>query len=154
MTLFHFLKIRHYAHLDGASEAEQAAALAAANASPDPVYAVQYEEMVFSEPTEQFYEILKSKGDAVVPAEKRTGGRGGGKERDPANPFCRAMEEEEIDRLQLAIRKVNEIVKQKRDAVGAVEKEVVEIRAKREALEEEREKRRNEAEKAEEEEEA
>lgn len=135
VTLFHFLKIRQYTGLEGLTPEEQ---LIQQNNNPDPVYSIQYDEMVFNEPTEAFYEILQKKGDARLP----TGGRNASK--NPKEPFARDMENEELDRLQLAIRKVNEQIKAKKDAIVAREMEVVELRKKREEKEEEMRKKEEE----------
>jgi YEATS domain-containing protein 4 len=86
---------------------------------------------VFNEPVEQFFDILTG---GVPEGQKRPGGKGAKAARAAQartaeipqrktanNPFSIETEGEELDRLKIAIKKVDEMIKQER--VKMVERE-------------------------------
>ncbi|RPA87866.1 putative histone acetyltransferase subunit [Ascobolus immersus RN42] len=121
LTLFHFLKIRPY---NPEMPIEDPA-----NPPPEtsePVYSQQYDEIIFNEPTEAFLEILKTKGDVTLPSVGKANARA-----DPAEPFNKETEEDEVNRINLAIKKVNEVLEEKRKLIVQKEQELAELRKKR-----------------------
>lgn len=92
----------------------------------DPVYSQQYDEIIFNEPTEAFYEILKTKGDVILPSVGRANARA-----DPAEPFNKETEEDEVNRIALATKKVKEVLEETRKKIIAKELELAELRKKR-----------------------
>ncbi|ORY84835.1 yeats family-domain-containing protein [Protomyces lactucae-debilis] len=114
VTLYHRLKLHPYG-----PEVER---LKAAD-QPIPqgmlhVSSWQYDEVVFNEPTEQLYDILTRTtgpgaggGGALLPLEK-----------SKDNVFCQRSEQEELDRLESAISKVDAQTRLYRDKILAMEK--------------------------------
>jgi YEATS domain-containing protein 4 len=95
------------------------------------VVSENYEEVVFNEPMEAFYDILttnpvpKGKGgrkqdrSAEIPAEK-------GKD----NPYSRRTEGEELDKLTAANRQVSQFLEQARADYAEQERQLAELRAR------------------------
>ncbi|KAG4304558.1 hypothetical protein PORY_001951 [Pneumocystis oryctolagi] len=75
------------------------------------VTSYQYDEIIFNEPTEAMYEILTTHAQAILPLD-----------RSPSNPFSQRTEQEELDRLELALRKVEEMTKEYKDKIIQLEK--------------------------------
>ncbi|KAG5440571.1 hypothetical protein PCK2_000396 [Pneumocystis canis] len=75
------------------------------------VTSYQYDEIIFNEPTEAMYEILTTHSRAILPLD-----------RSPSNPFSQRTEQEELDRLELALRKVEEMTKEYKDKIIQLEK--------------------------------
>ena len=99
VALFHRLKLHPYG-----PEAE------AVRAGDGVVSSWQYDEVVFNEPTEAMYEILTTNGSAVTPLERSAG-----------NVFSQRTEQEEIDRLDVAISKVDAETKRYKAKILAME---------------------------------
>ena len=93
----------------------------------EPIYSQTYDEVVFNEPVEPFYEILTS--GAVQPARGKGGSKGSkqaafkkGSERtaeipyaeSPDNPFSQKTEAKELDRLGEANRNVEVLLKEEK----------------------------------------
>lgn len=98
VALFHRLKLHPYG-----PEAE------AVKANGGFVSSWQYDEAVFNEPTEAMYEILTSQGSALLPLE-----------RSKDNVFTQRTEQEEIDRLDVALSKVDAETKKYREKIIAM----------------------------------
>lgn len=99
VTLYHRLKLHPYG-----PEAEKV------KAEGGHVSSYQYEEVVFNEPTEAMYEILTSKGEAQLPLERTKG-----------NVYSQRSEQEELDRLESAISKVDEQTRRYKEQILAME---------------------------------
>ncbi|KAI9723278.1 MAG: NuA4 histone H4 acetyltransferase complex and the SWR1 complex subunit [Candelaria pacifica] len=129
-ALWHALKLHPYGpDADGQRERREA------------IVSQNYEEVVFNEPVEQFYEILtggpnitpKGKGGKGSKQAAMYGRSGGPKlrtaelpERDsPGNPYSRGTEGKELDRMKEAIKKVE----------GLMEIETKELKEKEARLE-------------------
>lgn len=123
-TLWHPLKLHPFGEdIEGKRERRE------------PVLSQNYDEVVFSEPVEAFYEILTSPG---APARGAKGGTGGGKqiqgrkqiERTAEIPdlptkdniYSKHEEEKEIVRLKEATKKVEALVKEERKKLAESEK--------------------------------
>ena len=101
----------------------------------EPVLSQNYDEVVFSEPVEVFYEVLTSPG---IPARGAKGGAGGGKqvqgrkqiERTAEIPdlptkdniYSKHEEEKEIVRLKEAVKKVEVLMREERKKLAESEK--------------------------------
>lgn len=99
-----------------------------------------YEEVVFNEPVEQFYEYLTG-GAAMQQMQKGKGGKGAkqalqrsGKTAEipyhetPENPYSRAAEGKELDRLSEANKTVDQMIKDERERLVEREKRLAELR--------------------------
>lgn len=145
-NLWHALKLHPYGP-DADAQRERKDAIVSQN----------YEEIVFNEPTEPFYDIMTSGPPPLTPALaapgssgrggksgksakqqlqvvaglKRGGGGGGGGDRSaeipfadsPDNPYSQKAEGAELDRLQVAIKAVEGMVKE--EQAKLVEKEMI-----------------------------
>lgn len=100
VILYHRLKLHPYG-----PDAEKT------KAEGGPVTSYQYDELVFNEPTETMYEIFASKSGAILPLERSKG-----------NLFCQRSEQEELDRLESAIAKIDEQTKHYKEKILAMEK--------------------------------
>jgi len=106
-----------------------------------PIISQNYEEVVFNEPVEAFYDILTggtgdwNKGKGGGKSGKMGMGRKGGgdiegsartaevpRNKSAGNPYSEATEGEELDRMKIAIKKVEEMVKVERENLTAREK--------------------------------
>lgn len=142
-TLYHYLRLHPY----GKTE-EEKAAMVTKNGE---VRSWSYEEQLFNEPYETFYNILTS--GAVPKGWKPTGGKGKGKGRAPpplpapdsgqvwehtamipthsreSQPFSLETEAAEIKRLQEAQRKTEEMCKQVLSDLKAKEEQLASLKA-------------------------
>jgi len=101
---------------------------------------MNYDELIFPEPTEAMFNILTTKGGASLPNNK-------GSEMDP---FSREVEQQELDRLGLKIAEVQKVLEEKRMKIEEKEREIKVIKELRARKEEEREKAKKEEEEEEE----
>lgn len=85
VVLYHHLKLHPYGKNAGSLPAR-----------PKPVESIFYDEIVFTEPTEQIFELLTSRPGAILPT----------KSHPPFRPFSLQAENDELDRLSAAIDKV------------------------------------------------
>ena len=123
-SVYHPLKLHPYG-----PEAERQ------RASGEPIISQNYEEIVFNEPVEQFYEILTS--GAVQPTRGKGSSKGSkqasfkkGSERTAEipvvesadNPYSQRTEGRELDRLNEAIKQVEVIAKEERAKLAEREK--------------------------------
>lgn len=116
-SIFHFLTLHPYG-----PDAEEH------RASYKPVYAFTYDELIFPEPTEAMFNILTTKGGALLPNAKGS----------DLDPFSREVEQQEVDRLGLKIQEVQKLLKERRERIEEREKEIKEIKEERARREEER----------------
>ncbi|KAI9766476.1 MAG: NuA4 histone H4 acetyltransferase complex and the SWR1 complex subunit [Geoglossum umbratile] len=131
-TLWHPLKLHPYGP-DAEIEREERR----------PIISQNYEEVVFNEPVDAFYDILtggsdKSKGGASGKGgSKQSAGRKGEvggrtaevpRNKSPGNPYSEATEGEELDRMKIAIKKVEEMVRTEREKLAGREKVLEELR--------------------------
>ena len=133
-TLWHALKLHPYGpDAEGIRERREA------------VISQSYEEIVFNEPAEPFYEILTS-GAPLVPQQGARGKGGKGAKQAAAiekngdrsaeipyaesaeNPYSQKTEGQEIDRMNEAIKKVEAMVKEERAKLVEREKVLMELR--------------------------
>lgn len=103
-----------------------------------PIISQNYEEVVFNEPVEAFYEILTG----GVEKGKAKAGKAGSKQAalakartaeipmtaTQANPYSKETEQKEHDRLQEAIKKVDELVGEETEALRKTEAQLLELR--------------------------
>ncbi|CDS07109.1 hypothetical protein LRAMOSA09632 [Lichtheimia ramosa] len=85
-----------------------------------PVTSFVYDELVFNEPTEAFYQILADNNvvnSTALPVRKYTG------KDSSVPPFCLQMEQEELDRLDKAQREVNQQILALRQRKAALEQD-------------------------------
>ncbi|QEU58201.1 Yaf9 [Kluyveromyces lactis] len=66
----------------------------------DEVKAVYFDEIVFNEPVEQFFQLLMSKPGNLLPSNKT-----------PTCVFSRQLEQEEVDRIHIGTKKIDEEIK-------------------------------------------
>ncbi len=123
-TLWHALKLHPYVGDDIEAQKERRDAIVSQN----------YEEVIFSEPVEPFYEVLTS---GAAPAARGKGGKGSKQasvkkqgERSAeipysngeGNPFSQKEEGMELDRLREAMKTVQGMVREERGKLGEKEK--------------------------------
>ncbi|KAH0558569.1 NuA4 histone H4 acetyltransferase complex and the SWR1 complex subunit [Trichoglossum hirsutum] len=131
-TLWHPLKLHPYGP-DAEIEREERR----------PIISQNYEEVVFNEPVDAFYDILTGGGDK---GKGGASGKGGSKQsagrkgeasgrtaevprnKSAGNPYSEATEGEELDRMKIAIKKVEEMVKVEREKLTGREKVLEELR--------------------------
>ncbi|KAI9780788.1 MAG: NuA4 histone H4 acetyltransferase complex and the SWR1 complex subunit [Peltula sp. TS41687] len=139
-TLWHTLKIHPYG-----PDAEQQRAERRA------IISQNYEEIIFNEPVEAFYDMLTGAPDKPVGKGGGGGGGGGGssktgkassKQKAPArtaeiplrstreNPYSRDTEGKELDRMREAVRKVDEMIALERDRLLSREASLADLRQK------------------------
>lgn len=111
----------------------------------DDIVSQSYEEVVFNEPFEPFYDILtsgpppppgargKAKGSkqASLPVRKVGGGHRTAQlpfQDTPGNPYSQKTEGEELDRLKEAIKTVEAISKEEQTRMLAKEKELAQLK--------------------------
>lgn len=127
-TLWHTLKIHPYGPDAEAQRAEKRS-----------IVSQNYEEVVFNEPVEQFYDILtrgpeKGKGKGGKSGSKQASMRGHGRtaeipQRDSRdNPYSRETEGKELDRMKEALRKVDEMITLERQKLTEKERMLEELR--------------------------
>ena len=118
----------------------------AAKARGDAVRSQSYDEVVFNEPSEAFYEVLTHAGPPPTGRGKGGGaGKGGAKgvrkgaqlpERSaeipsnetPGNPYSTRTEGKELDRLAEAAKQVEVLIQEERERLGTQEAELEELR--------------------------
>ena len=107
----------------------------------EPVVSQAYEEVIFNEPVEPFYDILTSgavqptRGKGVSKGSKQAALKKGGERtaeipfnESPDNPFSQKTEAKELDRLNEAMKSVEMLLKKERTKLTAREKELEELR--------------------------
>ncbi|KAL4908920.1 hypothetical protein BDW74DRAFT_74889 [Aspergillus multicolor] len=131
-TLWHALKLHPYGpDAEGKKERREM------------VVSQNYEEVVFNEPVEQFYEYLTGGAGAQQPqkgkggksaksAQQQRGGNGRTAEipynETPDNPYSRTAESTELDRLAEATKTVEQMIKDEKEKLIAREKRLAELR--------------------------
>lgn len=138
-TLWHNLKLHPYGP-DAEAQRER----------KDDIVSQSYEEVVFNEPFEPFYDILtsgpppppgargKAKGSkqASLPVRKVAGGHRTAQlpfQDTPGNPYSQKTEGEELDRLKEAIKTVEAIAKEEQAKLLAKEKELAQLKKEMES---------------------
>lgn len=142
-NLYHGLKLHPY----GADAESQ-------RARKDPIVSQHYEEVLFNEPVEVFYDLLTSgaptlqgvgsrgkgaKGSKQAAFNRKAAGAAGasgGGERTaelpyaetPGNPYCLKTEGAELDRLKEAVKSVEAMVREERARLAEREKALEELR--------------------------
>lgn len=105
------------------------------------VVSQNYEEVVFNEPVEQFYDLLTG-GSGMAQPQKGKGGKNvkqiqqhaGGRTAEipynetPKNPYSRTTENKELDRLVEANKTVEVMIKEERERLIQREKKLAELR--------------------------
>lgn len=100
-----------------------------------------YEEVLFNEPVEQFYNLLTS-GPPPAPGPKGKGGKGAKQSQQPTsartaeipnadspkNPYSQKTEAKELDRLGEAIKTVDQMVKEEKTKLVDREKKLEELK--------------------------
>lgn len=107
----------------------------------EPVISQNYEEVVFNEPVDHFYDLLTGGGPAQQgPRGKGAKGkqamqyRGGGRTAEipvhetAENPYSKTVENKELDRLAEAGRTVDQMIKQEKERLVEREKKLAELR--------------------------
>lgn len=130
-TLWHALKLHPYgADAEGQRERKEA------------VVSQNYEEIVFNEPVEPFYEILTAGAPPAQPtrgkgskASKQAAGKRGSERsaeipyaETAENPYSQKEEGRELDRLKEAIKTVEQMVKEEKVKMAEREKVLAELR--------------------------
>ena len=132
-TLWHSLKLHPYgADIEGKRERR------------DVVVSQNYEEVVFNEPVEQFFDLLTGgSGNAPNQLHKGKGGKHArhqfqqhvsGRtaeipyEESPKNPYSKTMENKEIDRLKEANKTVERMIKEEKEKLVRREKNLAGLR--------------------------
>lgn len=126
-TLWHSLKLHPYGH-DAEGKKERREVVVSQN----------YEEVVFNEPVEQFYDLLtggpataKGKGGKNTKQSIQQQGKRTAEipfNETPENPYSRATESKEMDRLAEANKTVDQMIKEERDRLVEREKKLAELR--------------------------
>lgn len=125
-TLWHSLKLHPYGpDAEGMKERREA------------VISQNYEEVIFNEPVEPFYELLTGAQPAGTPAASRGKGKNAkqpGRTAEiplsdsPKNPYSRATEGKELDRMSEAIKTVDQMIKEEKEKLVEREKYLAELR--------------------------
>lgn len=130
-TLWHSLKLHPYGpDAEGMKERR------------DVVISQNYEEVIFNEPVEPFYEILTSGASTGTPAPSRGKGKNTKQQQQPPpgrtaeiplndtpkNPYSRATEAKELDRMAAAIKTVDQMIKEEKEKLIEREKYLAELR--------------------------
>ncbi|CCX12301.1 Similar to Protein AF-9 homolog; acc. no. Q4WPM8 [Pyronema omphalodes CBS 100304] len=116
LTMFHYLKLHPYIGTEAEMEQQRV--------QRKPITSYIYDELVFNEPTEAFYDVLTSKGNVRIPTKSSARGRG---------EFVRETEEMEVERIGEALRVVDEEVAKAKEKMKAKEKEIAEMQKALEA---------------------
>jgi YEATS domain-containing protein 4 len=114
--MFHYLKLHPYIGTEAEMEQQRV--------QRKPITSYIYDELVFNEPTEAFYDVLTSKGNVRIPTKSSARGRG---------EFVRETEEMEVERIGEALRVVDEEVAKAKEKMKAKEKEIAEMQKALEA---------------------
>lgn len=104
LNFYHRLRLHPYQLVNGQSPPPQKA--------NDEISAVFYDEIVFNEPNEQFFKILMSTPGNLLPSNKTD-----------SCVFSRQLEQEEIDRIDIGIEKVDREIEELK---GKIEESLVE----------------------------
>lgn len=129
-TLWHSLKLHPYGP-DAEAKRERREVVVSQN----------YEEVVFNEPVDQFYDLLTG-GLSPGMGSKGKGAKGGKQamqqrnartaeiplHESPLNPYSRTAENKELDRLGEASRTVDQMIKEERERLVEKEKELAALR--------------------------
>ncbi|KAF3402151.1 hypothetical protein DPV78_004063 [Talaromyces pinophilus] len=129
-TLWHSLKLHPYGDdIEGKRERREK------------VVSQNYEEVIFNEPVEQFYDILTGGGNAPSQPTRGKSGKGkqaltqtGGRTAEipdsdsPGNPYSRATEHAELERLGNAMKTVDQMIKEEKDRLVEREKRLAELK--------------------------
>ncbi|KAF7715137.1 Protein AF-9-like protein [Penicillium ucsense] len=130
-TLWHSLKLHPYGpDAEGMKERR------------DVVVSQNYEEVIFNEPVEPFYEILTGGTSTGTPAPSRGKGKNNKQQQlqqpgrtaeiplsdSPKNPYSRATEAKELDRMTEAIKTVDQLIKEEKERLVEREKYLAELR--------------------------
>ena len=127
-TLWHSLKLHPYGpDAEGKKERREV------------VVSQNYEEVVFTEPVEQFYDLLTGGTGIVQPAKGKSGKGGkqpqqGGRTAEipysdsPKNPYSQRTEAKEIDRLTEAIKTVDQMLKEEKAKLAERETKLDELK--------------------------
>ncbi|KAE8380301.1 transcription initiation factor IIF, auxiliary subunit [Aspergillus bertholletiae] len=128
-TLWHSLKLHPYG-----PDAE------AMKERRDQVISQNYEEIVFNEPVEQFHDLLTGGAVSAQP-QKGKGGKNTKQSSQrnvrtadippndsPGNPYSKATESKELDRLGEASRTVEQMIKEEKERLIEREKKLAELR--------------------------
>lgn len=129
-TLWHSLKLHPYGP-DAEAKRERREVVVSQN----------YEEVVFNEPVEQFYDILTGGTGSTQPQKGKTGKNAkqtqqqqGGRTAEipynesPKNPYSRTTENKELDRLAAALKTVEQMLKEERARLAEREKRLAELK--------------------------
>ncbi|KAL1998699.1 hypothetical protein VTN02DRAFT_5720 [Thermoascus thermophilus] len=129
-TLWHSLKLHPYGP-DAEAKKERREVVVSQN----------YEEVVFNEPVEQFYDILTGGTGAAQPSKGKAGKNSkqvvqqqGGRTAEipynesPKNPYSRTTENKELDRLAAALKTVDQMLKEERAKLTEREKRLAELK--------------------------
>ncbi|QLQ79689.1 hypothetical protein HG537_0C03370 [Torulaspora globosa] len=73
----------------------------------DEISSIFYDELVFNEPNEEFFKILMSRPDSLLPSNKTD-----------TCVFSKQLEQEEIDRINMGIDKVDEEIKELKEKIA------------------------------------
>lgn len=131
-TLWHSLKLHPYGP-DAEGKRERREVVVSQN----------YEEVVFNEPVDQFYDLLTGGGPSpAAPGVKGKGAKGGKQalqqrsartaeiplHESPQNPYSRTAENKELDRLAEANRTVDQMIKEEKERLVEREKKLAALR--------------------------
>lgn len=125
-TLWHSLKLHPYGpDAEGMKERRET------------VVSQNYEEIIFNEPIEPFYEVLTG-GPSTAPGKSKSKApsRQLGQSRTanipqaetPGNPYSRATENKELDRMAEATQTVEQMIKEEKERLIEREKQLLELR--------------------------
>lgn len=121
-TLWHSLKLHPYGpDAEGMKERREI------------VVSQNYEEVIFNEPVEPFYEVITGGPAGSVPRGKGKNAKAG-RTADipladtPKNPYSRATENKELDRMSEATKTVEQMIKEEKDRLVEREKRLAELR--------------------------
>ncbi|EED15014.1 histone acetyltransferase subunit (Yaf9), putative [Talaromyces stipitatus ATCC 10500] len=130
-TLWHSLKLHPYGDdIEGKRERREK------------VVSQNYEEVIFNEPVEQFYDVLTGGGLANQQQSRGKSGKGkqallqngGGRTAEipdndsPGNPYSRATEQAELEKLANAMKTVDQMIKEEKDRLVEREKRLAELK--------------------------
>lgn len=129
-TLWHSLKLHPYGDdIEGKRERREK------------VVSQNYEEVIFNEPVEQFYDLLTGGGPGNQPPKGKSGKAkqaqqqiGSGRTAEipdsdsPGNPYSRATEHAELERLGGALKTVDQIIKEEKSRLVEREKKLAELK--------------------------
>ncbi|GMG19920.1 unnamed protein product [Ambrosiozyma monospora] len=115
ITLYHHLKLHPYpTHADiqrAGGDEEAALRIAAAENVSGHVESIQYDELVFNEPTERMFKLLTQKPGSLLPY------------KSDKTPFTKVAEREELDRIDKAMEEINKLVEQRQIEFKKLEEE-------------------------------